>query len=683
MKAIYKSVYTEEELHPGIPLRTVPSLATISLSLDGNNANFELILNGKRIPADKRTISVESESELEVRRDTNTTVYTIRPLVDPLGIDYSKAYEQFSYEYNSKSADDIESIKSGRLKLYAVDQSTKVRDWTHLLQDLEDCYPFFKSICERPKSHLRSVNEVRPIETVKRIGYESIPYLAAHSEDWLARTAGGLKPARLFSRVEDDDYQIYENRVVKTLIDIIIPSLRRIESDMREKYAQLNGIINSGVQTGSFGFDVTFEKAIRELIKTDEKSDLIRSKACEDAEKFEKWANNLLKKYLSLRGSRLYRWIIKAKPVTNPLNETNILLMDKNYSEIFKLWKSLHKELAPVDTALEAKCSFEENYNSFKQFCMTLFGYAAHVLCFEGESSGHYKRYDDTVIEIKEKNGIIVVDLYDSTEHEISVPGGITLPIHSGEHYKCFRYDGKKLYWPGNISNADIEDFASLLKPKGKNEARREYNELKGLIIDREREYSESKTSRIVIVPCMVEIKGENRNSFKEFINDNFERIRQDNKADIIIAALPKCQEEEQSIVDYAFDDKDKVLLLPLSMFDINSFRRAENIIIRMILELGKETCPCCGGKMRRDDDRIICDSCRGLIVTKTICPHEDCKNEYRYISYSVSEDTINRMKAIDHNNFFQYDSLYQYKNVVKMRILNDKLVTFCPHCGR
>ena len=80
------------------------------------------------------------------------------------------------------------------------------------------------------KSHLKAVNEVRPIETVKRIGYESIPYLAAHSEDWLARTASGLKPARLFSRVEDDEFQIYENRVTKTLIDLILSFLRKKEN---------------------------------------------------------------------------------------------------------------------------------------------------------------------------------------------------------------------------------------------------------------------------------------------------------------------------------------------------------------------------------------------------------------------------------------------------------------------
>ena len=124
--------------------------------------------------------------------------------------------------------------------MYAVDQSTEVTDWTGTFNQIEEALKDFKAICEKPKSHLKAVNEVRPIDTVKRVGYESIPYLASHSEDWLARTASGLKPARLFSRVEDDDYQIYENRVVKTLVDLIIQFLRKKEKGLKDQCEQLH-----------------------------------------------------------------------------------------------------------------------------------------------------------------------------------------------------------------------------------------------------------------------------------------------------------------------------------------------------------------------------------------------------------------------------------------------------------
>ena len=270
MRVVYRSVYTDEELQPGIPLRVIPGSGTLSIVTESGDPGMEIYFNGEKLEDEPRDLPVDVGGELIVKRGKDRNVYTVRPFIEPLTPDFSKAYEQFYYEHLRKGTDEIASIRSGNVKLYAVDQSTEVKDWSDIFDQIEAAYPAFKAICDKPKSHLRVVNEVRPIETVKRVGYESIPYLAAHSEDWLARTASGLKPARLFSRVEDDDFQIYENRVVKTLIDMIIPFLRRTEKDLKEKYAQLEGIMNSGVQTGSFGFDVTFKKAIAELIKKDE-----------------------------------------------------------------------------------------------------------------------------------------------------------------------------------------------------------------------------------------------------------------------------------------------------------------------------------------------------------------------------------------------------------------------------
>lgn len=688
MKVFYQSVYADEELQPGTPLKTLPGSGIFSLMTENGDSKTELFYNGEKTDCETNEFPADRETELIIGKGKERRVYTTIPFVKPLGLAFTNAYGQFAYEFKKKDKNEIDSILNGSLKLYAVDQNTEVRDWTEIFDQLEMAYPAFKAVCAKPKSHLKAINEVRPIETVKRVGYESIPYLAAHSEDWLARTAGGLKPARLFSRVEDDDYQIYENRVVKTLIDLIIPFLRRTERDLYEKYAQLEGIMNSGVQTGSFGFDVTFKKAIAELVKTDEGANKFRSEAMEKAEKLARRAKGLLKRYISLRNLRLYKELQRSKPVSNPLNETNILLMDKHYSVVFKLWKVLQRVLIPKEQDREKESTCREDFLNYKQFCMTLAGYAAHILGFRIDSDGHYIRSDHIEISIAEDHDMIVVYVKDTAEHELAVPGGMILPVPAGENYKKFRFDGKKLYWNCNVTSDDIEEFAGLLKPKRKpgrdqNERRRNYTELKRLIDDREHEYPEAKRRKIVIVPCVVDLKKETRNAFKEYVAERFERIRQMHNSDIIIAALPKCQEDEQSIIQYAFGDKENVLLLPFSMFDINSFRRVQNVLIRQILELEKDSCPCCGGTMRKDGDQMICDSCSGLLLTNTICPESGCRRPYRYLGYKVSEETIEKMENVDSNSFFQRDSLYQYKNTVKMKISNKKLITVCPHCGR
>lgn len=125
------------------------------------------------------------------------------------------------------------------------------------------------------------------------------------------------------------------------------------------------------------------------------------------------------------------------------------------------------------------------------------------------------------------------------------------------------------------------------------------------------------------------------------------------------------------------------VTILPLTMFDINSFRRLQNVMLRQIVSLNTGHCPCCGGEMRGRDNQMVCDNCNQMMLTKTICPNPDCRHEYYYLSFDVSAETLSKMKDVDPDNFYQVDSLYQYKDIVNMSVDTGKIRTICPHCGQ
>ncbi len=689
MKIIYHSAYADEELKAGEPIKVIPSIATISVKKENGDSRSEVYFKGEMIENLSSPLKCGLSNEVVVKQGDQKNIYSVKPLVDSLKPEYAKAYEQFFYEYTKTKKNEIDSIRDGLLKLYAVDKSTEVYDWTDIFKKIEDAYPAFKAICEKPKSHLKSSNEVRPIETVKRIGYESIPYLAAHSEDWLARTASGLKPARLFSRIEDDDYQIYENRVVKTLVDLNISFLRKREKELNAQRDQLRGIINSGVQTGSFGFDVSFQKAVAELIKSDSEDDTYRSESLELAEKLGKKAHILLKKYRTLKSTRLYNYLKRSRVVSNPLNETNILLIDKHYSVIFKLWKSIHKVLIPRENIVEYEESVGEDFLNYKQFCATLTVYAAHVLQFKTNSKNSYFREDDIGIKISDQDGFVEVVVSDISKHTLDISGGIEVPLLPNSEFKKFYYGGHILSWSNDISSDEIDEFAALFKTQGakgskeQNEGKRKYVELKHLITDKETTYGAPSENKVAIIPMMIELKSENRNQFEEYVRDKALKIIEQTGAIKIIIALPKVGEDEQKVVDYAFYDDERIMFLPLSMYDINSFRRMQNVLLRQIIELNKDKCPYCGGSFRKAGNRNICDNCNQLIVTLTVCPEEDCHHEYKYISYDVPESTIEKMGNLDVSSFYQKDSLFQYKNIVKMVISENKIKTVCPHCHR
>ena len=690
MKVYYHSALNDIELMPGGALRTVPCKAYLKLHKDRTEGPCELLYNGTIINPETTEIECNEEAELVVRQNGERYVYSVRPLVQPLSNKYSKAYEQFGYEYRDMEFDEIGCIQLGSLKLYAVDQSTDVRDYSEIFNQIEAAFNSFKTICEKPKSHLKAVNEVRPIETVKRIGYESIPYLAAHSEDWLARTASGLKPARLFSRVEDDEFQIYENRVVKTLIDLILAFLRKTEKQLRDQRDQLRGIMNSSVQTGSFGFDVTFQKAVAELMSSDDKGEEYRSKSLELVEKLQARAYFLLKHYRTLRQTKLYRYLKKARAVTNPLNETNILVMDKQYSVIFKLWKAIHNVIAPKATDEENQIAFDDTCTDYQQFCASLCGYSAHVLNFGLIDNGHYKREIDNIELIIEctESGLINVILKDVEPRTMIVPGGIDIPILPGEVHNRIAYDGRNLSWPNDITEDQIDSFCSLFKTREsrgreQSEEKRKYTALKSMLDQEQRSYDMPKETHFVIIPAAVEVSSENRSSFKQAMESVAHRLHEEFEETQIIVALPICNESEQKLTEYAKTYNQDISLLPITMFDINSFRRIQNVLYREILKLGKTTCPSCGGTMRQRDNQYVCDSCSQLMLTRTICPNPECRKEYLYMSYDINEATLQKMKKISKDSFFEWDSLYQYKDVVQMSVETGRLHTICPHCGK
>ena len=690
MKVYYHSALNDIELMPGGALRTVPCKAYLKLHKDRTEGPCELLYNGTIINPETTEIECNEEAELVVRQNGERYVYSVRPLVQPLSNKYSKAYEQFGYEYQDMEFDEIGSIQLGSLKLYAVDQSTDVRDYTEIFNQIEAAFNSFKAICEKPKSHLKAVNEVRPIETVKRIGYESIPYLAAHSEDWLARTASGLKPARLFSRVEDDEFQIYENRVVKTLIDLILAFLRKTEKQLRDQRDQLRGIMNSSVQTGSFGFDVTFQKAVAELMSSDDKGDEYRSKSLELVEKLQTRAYYLLKHYRTLRQTKLYRYLKKARTVSNPLNETNILVMDKQYSVVFKLWKAIHNVIAPKASEEENQIAFDDTCTDYQQFCASLCGYSAHVLNFDLIGNGHYKRITDNIelhVECTE-SGLVNVTLRDIEPRTLIVPGGIEIPVLPGEVRNRIAYDGRILTWPNDITEDEIDSFCSLFKTREsrgreQSEEKRKYAALKSMLDQEQRSYDSPKETRFVIIPTAVEVSPENRSAFKQAMEGTAHRLHEEFEDAQIIVALPICNESEQKLTEYAKTYQQEISLLPITMFDINSFRRIQNVLYREILKLGKTTCPSCGGTMRQRDNQYVCDSCSQLMLTRTICPNPECRKEYLYMSYDINVATLQKMKKISRDSFFEWDSLYQYKDVVQMSVETGRLHTICPHCGK
>ncbi len=73
--------------------------------------------------------------------------------------------------------------------------------------------------------------------------------------------------------------------------------------------------------------------------------------------------------------------------------------------------------------------------------------------------------------------------------------------------------------------------------------------------------------------------------------------------------------------------------------------------------------------------------------VINTICSKGG--SSYKYLSYGLSAETRQKMcneldgkNSNDESSFFRHDSLFQYKNIVPMRVNPDRVSPVCPYCA-
>jgi hypothetical protein len=486
--------------------------------------------------------------------------------------------------------------------MYAVDQSTHIKDITETLDMIRKCIPSIRKICNKPKSHLKSVNEIRPIDMVKRVGYESIPYLASHSEDWLARTATGLKPARLFSRVEEEDFQIYENRVVKTLIDKTFSFLKKNIEDLENKYHQIKGIINSDTQTQSFGFDIGFQKAVKILLTDNFIGDKKQIEQLKLAEKLLKESKELYNKFHDLKQSRLYKLLYHTKIVINPLNETNILLLDKDYKKVFLLWKEIQKASAPEKNE-EIIIQQSDIRKSYYDFCYALIQFTLDSLNFNYEKDDKFIRKNDNICaSIIKENTSFHLQFRDITKRELFIGSRLKVPLNNGSNFGKFSRSGDKLYWENDTTNYEIETFCKKLTEKTNRkdvdkEKKRQYSDLKKVIMDINTNAGKVEEKYLYITPLCCEIEDEEILRFKNCVQAEYLSKKKDRKT---IITLPEITHNEQRLTNYAINNAERIGIFPLTLFDINSYRRIQKIILKILTEFDTDKCPYCGGNTKK-----------------------------------------------------------------------------------
>ena len=243
-----------------------------------------------------------------------------------------------------------ESVENGDFKSIPLLQGIKTGlEFGDFATKLEEDLMHIEAIFHAPYSKLNRTIEKVPVSKAKRISNRSNQYLAAHTEDWLHKGLVSFRPSRILTEEIISDENVFENQLLIALVTRAAQLLERklrYTRDISEfliEYAKL-------IKKHEKSTDCWYKRVKRELSLAgkvyDEQSG--NYKATNDdihivtstMKRLKKLRDSLLK----LRQYDLFYNVDQRLVKSVQYHDTNVLINDKHYRYLKKLWVLLLKE---------------------------------------------------------------------------------------------------------------------------------------------------------------------------------------------------------------------------------------------------------------------------------------------------------------------------------------------------
>jgi predicted RNA-binding Zn-ribbon protein involved in translation (DUF1610 family) len=265
------------------------------------------------------------------------------------------------------------------LTLFTVEPNFDFEGLKKMDERIQLAMPAIKRIFAKPIINLTDASDVLPIENVHRINQATILNLANHSENASDITSRGVKPRRLLTEIYEDNYGLYENIIFCNLIDALLKYIRQSIASLKDMvYAKEVMEFNLLERSNHLNYFLTIGKLHTGYIR--------------DFDQYYSLSEAL---YSQLRGfeniieARLSRPVYQKNKIRNkrlPLKKTNIFLMQKDYHQVYVLYKKLwEKKIISLDE--EPAIDVEKLRKNYFDFVEMLSLFAIAQFDFEADPS--------------------------------------------------------------------------------------------------------------------------------------------------------------------------------------------------------------------------------------------------------------------------------------------------------
>ena len=675
-------------------------------------ASSHIYINGDSYEINNKSRDIEVR-DYPIEIEVDSSIYSIRVLCgqcrDETKFDYNTLRTAFNNNLVQGCMDEdiLFSALAEDLDTLKISLCTFNRKFESITKDydvaaMEECAKQLPHIFQKPKQHLKQINEIRPAAVVSRIGQESIRHLASHSEHWKGIKASGLVPERLLARTLEDDYAIYENVAVKSIVDQLYKEMKTLSEENIDCSMQMD--IDDGHAVS--GEQKTYFHARDLLLKgMDDESVAYNQMLLEDQREH---ISIILEKLSKCRSTPLYRILKRQKPIKGKLKKTNIFMMDKYYKYAYQLSELMlnRQDVNPYEAV-------QDITGEYALFCKILFVFALRYFNFVISDPTDEIFENEKMLDVEYNFGkwhIMLSDHMvksldiDAFCFEMYVDNPIEVncaPIDINEsivaHFPGVRAKGNVLIFDHPLSNHEQEELIRELKctwPKNKTTWPADFKmKLVAAFHNINRE-----TRRCLMLP------------WKYVIPDNIEEIPRlkeiltgklkDESFDMIYILTASRPNELDNVEDQKVlnglltygkanevtgQSKSRYAILPIGLNDINSYRRYTKILLDHMIALDHErdSCPICGDPLfsgKGEQSNIFsCHTC-GFEIVDTQC--SNCKMKFPYTRYILPKTTLVKT---DNPGFLimARENELGFKNITEAQIQEGTIHPICPCCGK
>ena len=203
------------------------------------------------------------------------------------------------------------------------------------LKDFEKVINKIQSVLDNEHIFVKHVKELKNLAVANHIDSEGFKMTLKDTKLW--RTNGkDIYPSLVYNNTYEDEHAIYENRIIKQLIDDVYKFLSNTLNEIADDLGNIRSYFKTRLELAS-----SISIATRKNQKGTTPFNVLSNSTL--LAEYYTLVEKLIKKTSNFKNSVLYKECAKKPPLNGPYYPTNILLKDANYRECYLFFKKLRE----------------------------------------------------------------------------------------------------------------------------------------------------------------------------------------------------------------------------------------------------------------------------------------------------------------------------------------------------